>query len=105
MQLVVYDLLGALLAPSDPLSIPLHRDKLFRRVSAIIKDRYFDPELGPCEVAAEAGISLRYLQELFTERGLPALISYSRFAWITPHVSCVAARCWHRPAYRLRLRL
>ena len=69
MQLAIYDLFGALFAPSDPLSIPPHRDKLFRRVCAIIKDRYFDPELGPCEVAAEAGISLRYLQKLFTERG------------------------------------
>jgi AraC family transcriptional activator of tynA and feaB len=29
----------------------------------------FDPDLGPCEVAAEAGISLRYLQKLFTSRG------------------------------------
>jgi AraC-like DNA-binding protein len=46
----------------------LHTDKLFRRVCDIIKDRYADPEFGPCEVAVEAGISLRYLQKLFTAR-------------------------------------
>src|ERR1700720_4621319 len=28
-----------------------------------------DPDLGPRDVAAEAGISLRYLQKLFTQRG------------------------------------
>src|SRR6267143_676650 len=28
-----------------------------------------DPDLDPCEVAARAGISLRYLQKLFTQRG------------------------------------
>jgi AraC-like DNA-binding protein len=68
MQLAVYDLLGALFAPSDPMPACLHTDKLFRRVCDIIKDRYADPEFGPCEVAVEAGISLRYLQKLFTAR-------------------------------------
>ena len=67
MQLAVYDLLGALFAPSDP--IPRHTDKLFARICGIIKGRFADPELGPCEVAAEAGISLRYLQKLFMARG------------------------------------
>jgi AraC-like DNA-binding protein len=66
MRLGVYDLLGALFAPSDPMPASLHADKLFRRVCNIIKDRFADPGLGPCEVAAEAGISLRYLQKLFT---------------------------------------
>ena len=32
----------------------------------IIKDRFANPDFGPCEVAVEAGISLRYLQKLFT---------------------------------------
>jgi AraC family transcriptional regulator, positive regulator of tynA and feaB len=32
-------------------------------------DRLTDPDFGPCEVAAEAGISLRYVQKLFKERG------------------------------------
>lgn len=70
MQLAVYDLLGALFAPSDPMPASLHTDKLFRRVCDIIRDRYADPDFGPCEVAVEAGISLRYLQKLFTARNL-----------------------------------
>jgi AraC-like DNA-binding protein len=43
---------------------------LFRRICDIIRDRYADPDFGPCEVAVEAGISLRYLQKLFTARNL-----------------------------------
>ena len=68
MQLAVYDLLGALFASSDRVSISLHNDKLFSRVRNIIKERFSDPDFGPCEVALEAGISLRYLQKLFTQR-------------------------------------
>jgi AraC family transcriptional activator of tynA and feaB len=49
-------------------SASLHNDKLFSRVCNIIKDRFSDPDFGPCEVAVEAGISLRYLQKLFTQR-------------------------------------
>jgi AraC-like DNA-binding protein len=70
MRLAVYDLLGALFAPSDPMPASLHTDKLFRRICDIIRDRYADPDFGPCEVAVEAGISLRYLQKLFTARNL-----------------------------------
>jgi AraC family transcriptional activator of tynA and feaB len=69
MQLAVYDLLGALFAGSDPAPFSSHTDKLFTRVRRIIKNRFTDPDLGPCEVAAEARISLRYLQKLFTSRG------------------------------------
>ncbi len=68
MRLAVYDLLGALFAPPAPLG-SRHTDKLFARVCGIIKDRFADPDLSPCEVAAEMGISLRYLQKLFTIRG------------------------------------
>jgi AraC family transcriptional activator of tynA and feaB len=68
MQLTVYDLLGALFAPSDPVPVSLHADKLFKRLCDIIKDHFTDPAFGPCEVAAEAGISLRYLQKLFSAR-------------------------------------
>jgi AraC family transcriptional activator of tynA and feaB len=67
MQLVVYDLIGALFAPSDPVT-SLHADKLFKRVCDLIKDSYTIPEFGPREVAAGAGISLRYLQKLFSQR-------------------------------------
>jgi AraC family transcriptional activator of tynA and feaB len=69
MQLAVYDLLGALFGDSDPVPLSSRTDKLFTRVCRIIKSRFTDPDLGPREVAAEARISLRYLQKLFTIRG------------------------------------
>jgi AraC family transcriptional regulator, positive regulator of tynA and feaB len=69
MRLAVYDLLGALFAPKDSTPAAGHTDTLFARVCSIIKARFADPDIGPCEVAAEAGISLRYLQKLFTARG------------------------------------
>lgn len=43
--------------------------KLFARVLGVIKRGYADPDFGPHEVAARTGISLRYLQKLFTQRG------------------------------------
>jgi AraC family transcriptional activator of tynA and feaB len=69
MQLAIYDLLGALFAPADPPPSSRHAHKLFTRVRALIKDRFADPDFGPAEAASEAGISLRYLQKLFTQRG------------------------------------
>jgi AraC family transcriptional regulator, positive regulator of tynA and feaB len=69
MQLVVYDLVGALFAPSDQSSGSRHTEKLFARVQGIVKEGLVDPNFGPAEVAARTGISLRYLQKLFTERG------------------------------------
>jgi AraC-like DNA-binding protein len=69
MQLAVYDLLGALFAPLDPAPGTLHSDRLFKRICDVIKDRFADPDFGPYEIAAEVGISLRYLQKLFTNRG------------------------------------
>jgi AraC family transcriptional regulator, positive regulator of tynA and feaB len=69
MQFAIYDLVGALFAASDGPSISAHSDKLFTRVCGIIKAHFADPDLGPSAVAAEAGISLRYLQKLFTLRG------------------------------------
>jgi AraC family transcriptional regulator, positive regulator of tynA and feaB len=69
MQLAVYDFLGALFASSDPWPISRHTDKLFTRIRGVIKDRFADPDFGPGEVAAEAGISLRYVHKLFTGRG------------------------------------
>jgi AraC family transcriptional activator of tynA and feaB len=70
MQLAIYDLLGALFAPPDP-PPPSSRpaNKLFMRISGLIKDRFADPDFGPPQAAAAAGISLRYLQKLFTQRG------------------------------------
>jgi len=68
MRLAFYDLLGALFAPSDPEDASLHTDRLFARIRDIIKEHFADPNFGPCDVAVEAGISLRYLQKLFTVR-------------------------------------
>jgi len=69
MQLAVYDLVGALFAPSDPWPVSRHADKLFARICGVIEDSFPDPDFGPVEAAAEVGISLRYVQKLFTERG------------------------------------
>jgi AraC family transcriptional regulator, positive regulator of tynA and feaB len=69
MQLAVYDLLGAVFAPLDPIQGSLHSDRLFKRICDVIKDRFTYPDFGPYEIAAEVGISLRYLQKLFTNRG------------------------------------
>jgi AraC family transcriptional regulator, positive regulator of tynA and feaB len=68
MQLAVYDLLGSLFVTSGP-GPALPADKLFARVCTVIKNHFTDPEIGPSQIAAEVGISLRYLQKLFTSRG------------------------------------
>jgi AraC family transcriptional activator of tynA and feaB len=70
MQLAIYDLVGALFAPTDPGPVSRRTDKLFTRILSVIGDSLADPDFGPVEVAAKAGISLRYLHHLFMERGL-----------------------------------
>jgi AraC-like DNA-binding protein len=69
LQLAVYDLLGALFVPSTSASVSRHADRLFARVHGVIRDGFADPDLSPRRVATAAGISLRYLQKLFTARG------------------------------------
>jgi AraC-like DNA-binding protein len=69
MRLALYDLVGAIFAPSDPGPVSPHADRLFARIRSIISERCVDPNFGVNEVAAETGISRRYLQKLFTERG------------------------------------
>jgi AraC family transcriptional regulator, positive regulator of tynA and feaB len=69
MQLAIYDLVGALFAPTDPRPVSRSADKLFARICGVVKDGLPDPDFGPAEVASETGISLRYVQKLFTERG------------------------------------
>ena len=69
IQLAVYDLVGALFAPQSPQPISRAADKLIARIAGAIKDGFPDPDFGPVEVAAEAGVSLRYVQRLLTERG------------------------------------
>jgi hypothetical protein len=44
MQLAVYDLLGALFAPSNPPPISRHADKLFARIRGVSKDGFADPD-------------------------------------------------------------
>ena len=79
MRFVVYDLIGALFAPSDPRSVSRHADKLFARIRGAINDGFADPDFGPPEVAAKTGLSLRYVQKLFTQRGSTCSeIIYSR---------------------------
>ncbi|WP_395674969.1 helix-turn-helix domain-containing protein [Inquilinus sp.] len=68
MKLAVYDLMGALFAPRDD-DITSYSHSNFTRVCRIIRDRYSDPELSPGDVAREAGMSIRYMQKLFSAHG------------------------------------
>ena len=67
MQLAVHDLVGALFVP-DSWAGSRPSDKLFARIHGIVRDRFADPDFGPRELAADAGISLRYVHKLFAER-------------------------------------
>jgi AraC-like DNA-binding protein len=69
IQLALYDLVGALFAPSDQGALSGHSDKLFARVRRLMVEHFADPDFGPSNVAAKAGISLRYVQKLFADRG------------------------------------
>jgi AraC family transcriptional activator of tynA and feaB len=69
MQMVVYDLLGALFAPLDAAPGSLYSERVLKLIRGVIKDRFADPDFGPYEIAAQLGISLRHLQKLFTKRG------------------------------------
>ncbi len=70
MRLVVYDLLAALFTPRDGERVSTYSDKLFARIRGIIVARLTDPDLTPSVVATEARISVRYLQKLFSARGM-----------------------------------
>jgi AraC family transcriptional regulator, positive regulator of tynA and feaB len=67
MRLVIYDLIGAIFSPPDSAAYS-RSDKLFRRVCNVVRARFTDPSVNPDEVAAEVGISRRYLQKLFAMR-------------------------------------
>jgi AraC family transcriptional regulator, positive regulator of tynA and feaB len=69
LRSMVYDLIGAMFAASDPHVVSGHSEKLYARLCRIIEGRYAELDLKPSDVAAEAGISVRYLQKLFTVRG------------------------------------
>ena len=68
MRLAFYDLLGALSIKPDAILVTPGTDKLFKRVCNVIEDGFADPGLSASRVANEVGISLRYLQKLFTAR-------------------------------------
>jgi hypothetical protein len=85
MPLVVYDLLGALFAPPAPLG-SRHNDKLFMRACHIVKNRFADPDISPREVAAEAGISLRYCRSCSRSVARHAVTTYVRPVWIMRRV-------------------
>lgn len=69
VDVIVYDLVRALFGSANWSAVSPHSDRLFQRVCNIVKVHFPDSDVGPAEIAAEAGISLRYLQKLFTCRG------------------------------------
>jgi AraC family transcriptional regulator, positive regulator of tynA and feaB len=70
LQWTIYDLVGALAAPMSEQVGTRGTDRLFERIRRVTERRMEDPDFGPTTLAAAAGISLRYLQKLFTARGL-----------------------------------
>jgi hypothetical protein len=103
MQLAVYDLVGALFAPSDLWPVSWHAEKFFTRIRALIKDRLVDPDFGPADVAAEAGISLRASRSSLRSAALAAVNSSIPFGWSTPRAFCSAGRCWVQTSPSARL--
>jgi AraC family transcriptional regulator, positive regulator of tynA and feaB len=75
MQMAVFDLFCAAFArpTKDLQSGSQHTKKLFEQVCCIIRDSITDPDLTPSKVAAEARIPLRYLQKLFTPKGMTCI--------------------------------
>jgi AraC-like DNA-binding protein len=69
VDIIVYDLVRALFGSANWVPVSPHSDRLFQRVCRIVERHFADSTVGPAEIAAEAGISLRYLQKLFTCRG------------------------------------
>lgn len=67
MQRVIYDLVAVLFEPK--FDSPSGSEAMFQRACDIIRDSHVDPDLTSSAVAAEAGMSLRKLQALFTSRG------------------------------------
>jgi len=69
VDIIVYDLVRALFEVTNWVPVSPHSDRLFQRVCRSVERHFADPNVGPSEIAAEVGISLRYLQKLFTRRG------------------------------------
>ena len=96
MQLAVYDLLGALFAPSDPSpSRAMRTDCL--RVSAVSSRT-----ASPIRISARARWQPKRGSRCVTCRSClqrvarPAANSYTRFVWITPRAFCTAGRRWEQ---------
>ncbi len=67
MQQALLALLPPALAPEAP---PVGADEaLYRRARALIEERLAEPGLGPAQIAAAVGVSLRQLHRLFARRG------------------------------------
>ena len=71
MTSVAIDLVAASLAERLALETPkaLHGTLILQRAKAHIAENLGDPDLGPSQVAAAAGVSLRRLQALFRDDG------------------------------------
>jgi AraC family transcriptional regulator, positive regulator of tynA and feaB len=70
LSCAILDLIGSLfLTHADDL-VPssVQNARLYARICAIVKQKFLDPDLTSSAVAAEAGISLRYVQKLFAAR-------------------------------------
>ena len=66
------DQVGALLSLAtgyQPAPMSRHRGKIVQRLLHLIAERHAEPELKPGDVAAELGISKRYLHALLAETG------------------------------------
>jgi AraC-like DNA-binding protein len=70
MRLAIYDLLAAAFSTPEQRPASAHTDKLFASICHMIRERFTDPHLSSSSVAVDAGISVRYLQKLFTARGM-----------------------------------
>jgi hypothetical protein len=68
LQLAIYDLLGALFAPSTSVSVSHNADRIFARVRGIIKDGFADPDFSPGRVATEAGIVALSAEAVYSAR-------------------------------------
>jgi len=55
MQFAVYDLVGALFAPTDPRPVSRSADKLFARICGVVRDGLLDPDFGPAEGGQPSG--------------------------------------------------
>jgi AraC family transcriptional activator of tynA and feaB len=82
MQLAVYDLLGALLAPPDPASGSLHSDRLFKRIYDVIRGRL------PTQISVRVRLLPRSVFRYVTSKNcsrtavVPAAASFNHCAWI-----------------------